>query len=226
MTGQAPAPPGARVALIGDVHGNAAALGAVLAAVRAAGISDGVVTGDIAMRGPEPAEAVARVRALGWPVVCGNTDVKVGAGRPRPTGHPASDRTGSRSWTIRRLSDDDREWLAGLPPRHETHVAGYRVLVTHGQPGDLPVVVDTGTPDAELARLGDALGVDVLVVGHTHRPMVRRAGRLLVVNPGAVGEGADDDRRPSWAWLEVTPEGGLQAHLARVAEPLAPPRAP
>jgi len=224
VTAGGAAPPGARLALLGDVHGNAEALRAVLAAVRAEGITHGVVTGDVAMRGTDPAAAVALVRALGWPVVRGNTDIKVGAGRPRPTGHPASDRVGSRSWTIRRLTDDDRRWLAALPARVELTLAGHRVLVTHGQPGDLSVVVDLGTADEDLARLAEALGVDVLVLGHTHRPMLRRAGRALIVNPGAVGEGVDDDLRPSWAWLEAGP-GGVTAHLARVDAPLASLRA-
>lgn len=215
---------GERLALIGDVHGNAAALRAVLDAIRAAGITRGLVTGDLAMRGTDPAGAVRMVRALGWPTVVGNTDIKVGAGRPRPTGHPASDTPGSRKWTIRRLDDDDREWLASLPRRVRVRAAGVSVLVTHGSPGDLPVVVDAHTSLHDLELLSDALQVDVVVVGHTHRPMVRRAGRTTFVNPGSVGEGVDGDHRPAWAWVEVV-DGLPVVHLERTTDPLAPGRA-
>lgn len=214
----------ARLALLGDVHGNVPALRAVLADVARRGLTAGVVTGDIAMRGTDPAGAVALVRALGWPVVRGNTDRKVGAGRPRPTGHAHGERPGSRSWTVRRLSDDDRHWLGGLPTRIELDLAGRRVVVAHGHPGDLAAVVDLGSAVDDLARVAQALAADVVVVGHTHRPMVRRVGRVLFVNPGAVGEGEPDDERPAWGWLQVTPDG-VEAHLCRVEAPLAPPRA-
>lgn len=221
--GRGRAPDRDRLALIGDVHGNARALEAVLADIAAAGITRGVVTGDLVMRGTDPEAAIRAVRGLGWPSVIGNTDEKVGAGRPRPAGHPASDRAGSRSWTIRRLSDDDRAWLAGLPRRVHVELGGRSVLVTHGQPGDLSVALDVGTPDADLARVARQVDADVLVFGHTHRPMARRAGGVLFVNPGAVGEGLPDDQRPAWAWLEVV-AGVVHAHLERVDAPLAPPR--
>lgn len=213
-----------RLALIGDIHGNAAALDAVLAAVAERGITRGVVTGDLVMRGSMPAEAIRRIRALGWPTVVGNTDHKVGAGRPRPKGHPASDREGSRSWTIRRLSDDDRRWLADLPHRVRVTVGGRRVLVTHGQPGDLSVALDVDTAEDDLRRVAAQMDTDVLVFGHTHRQMVRHANGTVFVNPGAVGEGLADDRRPAWAWLEVV-DGQVRIHLERVDAPLAPPRA-
>lgn len=214
---------GGRLALIGDIHGRHDALQAVLAAVRERGITDGVCTGDVVMRGPDPAACIATMRELGWPTVMGNTDEKVARGAPRPKGHPASDRVGSRSWTIRRLSNRDIAWLQALPRRVEASVGGVRVVVSHGQPGDLSVIVDEDTPADGLLRQAAALEADVLVVGHTHQQMVRRAGRALIVNPGAIGEGTVDDRRPHWAWLEVT-DGGPVIHTEVVDAPLAPPR--
>ncbi|MCB0882812.1 MAG: metallophosphoesterase family protein [Thermoleophilia bacterium] len=212
-----------RLALIGDVHGNAAALRAVLAAVADAGIARGVNAGDLVMRGTHPRGAIRLIRATGWPTVIGNTDQKVGRGNPRPVGHPASERPGSRSWTIRRLDDEQVEWLADLPDRVELDVGGFTVLVTHGHPGDLSVVPDVDTPATDLVRIAKKLRVDAVVTGHTHRPFARRHGGTLFVNPGSVGEGTKDDLRPSWAWLEAK-GGRLVAHLERVDEPLAPPR--
>jgi putative phosphoesterase len=212
------------LALIGDIHGRHDALLAVLEAVRARGITRGVVTGDVVMRGPDPRECIRTVRALGWPTVLGNTDLKVARGHPRPRSHPASDRVGSRSWTYRRLNADDLAWLGSLPTRVRLTVDGARVVVAHGQPGDLSVVVDEDTPDAALLRQARALGADVLVVGHTHAPMLRRIGSVRVVNPGAVGEGTADDMRPRWAWIEPGPDGP-RVHLEVVEAPLAPPRA-
>lgn len=63
-------------------------------------------------------------------------------------------------------------------PRHRTIPLGAIVLhVSHGDEMGSP------TPELLLARY-DA---DVIVFGHTHHALVRRAGGRLVVNPGPAG---------------------------------------
>jgi len=56
-------------------------------------------------------------------------------------------------------------------------VGGLRIHVSHGHELGVP------TPDKLLA----AYDADVIVYGHTHRPLVVRAAGRLVVNPGAAG---------------------------------------
>ena len=43
---------------------------------------------------------------------------------------------------------------------------------------------------AALERFGEA-DADIVLYGHTHRQVVRRIGRVLVVNPGSAGEARD-----------------------------------
>ncbi len=57
------------------------------------------------------------------------------------------------------------------------HVDDVRVHVSHGH--------ECGSPTAE--RLADRYDADVVVYGHTHRPLVTRLGGRLFVNPGAAG---------------------------------------
>ena len=59
-------------------------------------------------------------------------------------------------------------------------------MMTHGSPWP---------PHGDYLRAGNAawqradeLGVDILITGHTHEPMVATYGTTLVVNPGSVGE--------------------------------------
>jgi putative phosphoesterase len=211
------------LALIGDIHARLDALTAVLDAVEAAGISSGLCTGDVVMRGPEPARCIARLRELGWPAVIGNTDRKVVAGNPRPLGHPASGRIGSRSWTFRELAADDLAWLAGLPGEVRTQFGGARVLVTHGDADSLPFPINAQTSSRDIERQLRKLDADVLVLGHTHEAMIRSVRNGIVINPGAVGESRDADWQPHWAWLEAT-QDGVVAHLEVVPTPLAPQR--
>jgi putative phosphoesterase len=59
----------------------------------------------------------------------------------------------------------------------DLELEGVRVHVSHGH--------EVGAPTPE--RLAALYNADVIVFGHTHKPIVRVVGRTLVVNPGAAG---------------------------------------
>jgi putative phosphoesterase len=65
----------------------------------------------------------------------------------------------------------------GLCAHFAETIEGVTIHVSHGNELGSP------TPEKLLAR-SDA---DVIVFGHTHRPLVARLGRRLVVNPGSAG---------------------------------------
>lgn len=72
-------------------------------------------------------------------------------------------------------------------------IEGMRVHVSHGH--------EVGSPTpAKLAARYDA---DVVVFGHTHRPLVSRLGNQLFVNPGAAGP-QRFNLTPSIARLTIT----------------------
>jgi putative phosphoesterase len=66
---------------------------------------------------------------------------------------------------------------SGLPASLELDVDGVSIHVSHGH--------ELGSPTP--ARLVQRYGADVIVYGHTHRALVERIGRQLIVNPGAAG---------------------------------------
>lgn len=65
----------------------------------------------------------------------------------------------------------------GLTARIAMCLEGVEIHVSHGHELGRP------TPDRLLARYDAA----VIVYGHTHQPLIERAGERLVVNPGAAG---------------------------------------
>ena len=71
-------------------------------------------------------------------------------------------------------------------------IDGVTIHVSHGHELGRP------TPEGLLARY-DA---DVIVYGHTHRPLIERSGQRLVVNPGAAGP-RRFDLKPSVARMTV-----------------------
>jgi 3',5'-cyclic AMP phosphodiesterase CpdA len=66
-----------RVALIADIHGNALALDTVLAELSRDHVDQIVCLGDVVEGGPQPREILDRIRALGCPIVMGNTDERM-----------------------------------------------------------------------------------------------------------------------------------------------------
>ena len=68
--------------IFGDVHGNLEALEAVLTDMEEQGVTHPLCLGDLVGYGPNPAECVEVVRALGCPTVRGNHDDLVTHHRP------------------------------------------------------------------------------------------------------------------------------------------------
>jgi putative phosphoesterase len=67
--------------------------------------------------------------------------------------------------------------IQGLPQRVDLTLGGLKVHVSHGH--------EVGSPTPE--RLVREYAADVIVFGHTHKPLIDTVGKTLVVNPGAAG---------------------------------------
>ncbi len=80
-----------------------------------------------------------------------------------------------------------------LPPEVERVIGEVSIHVSHGHELGAP------TPALLLA----AYASDVIVYGHTHRQLVHREGRRLVINPGAAGP-RRFDLRPAVARLTLS----------------------
>lgn len=221
-----------RLAVLSDIHGNLAALEAVLADLEAAGGADLTwILGDLVAFGPEPRGCLAAIRALPEEttrVIQGNTDRYVTTwARPhaeRPTAENWQDyitmmveRDANFAWTSRQLSGEEAEYLLKLGTDLTEKVDGYGQIVGfHAGPGDdemvlLPYTHDDVILDALLDREGRlAFG------GHTHKPMDRDMETWRFVNPGSVGLPFDGDERASYAL--VTIEGDtVTVDIRRVA---------
>jgi uncharacterized protein len=67
--------------------------------------------------------------------------------------------------------------LEGLPQRLALTLGGLAVHVSHGH--------EVGSPTPE--KLVRQYAADVIVFGHTHKPLIATIGNTLIVNPGAAG---------------------------------------
>ena len=190
-------------AAISDIHGNSAALDAVLADIRRRGIADIVNLGD-ALSGPlDPVGTAERLIELAIPTVSGNHDRTL-VDRP-------PERQGLwEQWTYPLLGQGHLEWVRGLPPILDWH----GVFLCHGSPqGDEDNWLHDRdgrggmrerTLEEVTERAGD-LPQRLLLSGHTHLARVVRPldGRVLV-NPGPLGCPAYRDPRPPVPTVAMT----------------------
>ena len=203
-----------RILVVSDIHANLAALDAVLDHARAAGPIDALWNmGDAVGYGPQPAECVARLRAVNAVWVAGNHE-RAASGAIDTSDFNDTAATAAE-WTAERLSDGDKQFLDKLP---ETIIEGDFVLV-HGTLR-WPIWEYLYDPDAARAHL-TLMTVPFSIVGHTHVPLLVREDvespegcsleRLydgdtaalqgdakLVLNPGSVGQPRDGDSRASY----------------------------
>jgi putative phosphoesterase len=178
-----------RLAVLADIHGNLPALEAVLEDMRRYEPDGILVAGDLVLGGPQPNEAVRRLRsASGW-IIRGNGDtqlIRYAAGDAPPAWHTHL-QFGILRWTHRTVDQDTLAFLKALPEQCVVEATGTApIRVVHGSPGHPSASI---FPDKEPAALDLALAQvrePVLVCGHTHIPwQVEQNGRLAL-NPGAV----------------------------------------
>ena len=184
-----------RIAVISDIHGNLAALDAVLADIALRDVDLIVNLGDICSGGLFPSETADRLMPLGLPTIRGNHERQLVT---LPHDHMGQ----SDRYTVERLRVDQLEWLGGLPT--SLRIAD-DVLLVHGTPdSDLTYFLETVTEDglreatpAEVEQRAGDTDAAVILCGHTHLARsVRLADGRLIVNPGSVGLPAYDDDRP------------------------------
>lgn len=180
-----------RIAVVYDVHGNLAALEAVLAEAEAEGFERIISGGDVAMLGPRPAACIDRLRNYGEGLIAirGNTDRMIASDEPDAT----------VSWARDAIGAERATWLGALP--ETAVVTGHDLLVVHATPSSDEDIIDPGTPDDELAA--ELVGVvrHTVLCGHVHIQYRRMSGAIEVINPGSVGLPFDGDRRAAWAMV-------------------------
>ena len=212
----------ARVAILSDVHGNAAALEEVRKAIRKERPDAVMIAGDLVLNGPEPSAAVAGVRELeaeGAIVVQGNTDVAVAdfdysAAFPWLTDGVPDTFRAAAEWAHDELGDDRLAWLRRLPSERRLRLEETMLLACHASPGSQTQGFDQALDPSVILERASRTDARVICCGHTHLPEVRDLGWKLIVNDGSAGYIFDGDPTASWALVTVD-EDDVTAEIRR-----------
>lgn len=197
-----------KMLILSDLHGNWAALQAVLAEDPEFDVA--VCCGDIVDYGPRPVECVEWVLQHCRYVVRGNHDNALAFDvdcRCMGSFRPFS--LATRAWHRTLVSEVQRNYLGQQPTIAWFDWDGRHFRMAHATPqGDL---FEYLTPEQWPEHIAD-LDADNFLLGHTHVQGMRKLGQRTVVNPGSVGLARDT---PGLACYAIHEQGTFT--LKRVA---------
>ena len=91
----------------------------------------------------------------------------------------------------------NNDFFSELPKELEFYIGPYKVWVTHGH--NYYVSMDNETIEREAI----ARGCNIVLYGHTHRPVIDIDDEVIAVNPGSLSYPRQDGRRPSYVIMEL-----------------------
>ncbi|MBV8486732.1 MAG: metallophosphoesterase family protein, partial [Planctomycetaceae bacterium] len=167
-----------RIGIIADIHGDIRALEATLGRLERLGVTEIVCLGDLVGYGSEPDAVVTEIRDRGIVCVRGNHD------------RWALERKqlfGLRGWKTAVLRDETRSFLASLTASRSLVCAETLIELHHGSPSSDTEFVTAYKPmPPSVEEFWDRSKARVLLLGHTHIPMIDRGPCGTVTNPGSV----------------------------------------
>ena len=217
-----------RVGVISDIHGNAAALEAVLAALDEDRLDAVWCLGDLVGYGPDPNRCCELVAHRADLCLVGNHDLGVLGTIPLDEFSP--DAASAARWTETVLTEYSRAYLESLRPEAKVDDAE----LFHASPRD--PVWDYVLSEPVARESLEITEAPVVMVGHSHVPlaMVLENGRAKgglapgghevdlsqgrwLLNPGSVGQPRDNDPRAAYVVLD---QDERRAYFRRIAYPV------
>lgn len=182
-----------QVAVISDIHSNLPALREVLKEIEGMKI---FCCGDLVGYAAFPNEVIEVVKKKKIISILGNHDYAVITGDTswfNPVAAAAVD------WTRKEIKKENLDFLNSLPKLYEGDF-----YMVHGSPrNQLDEYVSEDYPEKELLSFFEYTSRDVMILGHTHRPFIKKLGGKLMFNPGSVGQPRDLDPRAAYAVFDA-----------------------
>lgn len=176
-----------RIALLADIHGNLAALEAVMVEVERRQPDYVVINGDLINATPFSGEVIDYVRARDWVVVRGNHEFYyLDFGTPRAVaGSEDAERWGQLHWLVERITPAQGAYLGMLPDERTLFIPGTQpVGIAHGVPGRNRVGFYSEQAEEAIVRDLGAVAVPTFISAHTHV----QVDRVVARTPEIAGE--------------------------------------
>lgn len=95
----------------------------------------------------------------------------------------------------------NNDFFSTLPREKEFQIGKYKVWLTHGHNYYVSMGNETIKKEA-MAR-----DVDIVMYGHTHRPVIDLEDSVIAINPGSLTYPRQEGKRPSYIIMELDKHG-------------------
>lgn len=181
-----------KIGIVSDLHCNLQGFDLALQAM--GDVDELLCLGDSIFEYQFSNEVIARLKQRKAHIIKGNHEEMFLS----PAGARARERAG--------INPDLLRFLADQPYQRLLDLGGKRLLLIHSTPWE-PRGEYVYPHSTKLDRFAEA-DADFVLYGHTHCQVVKRIGRVMVINPGSAGEARDsrNDRQLSCAVLDTISE--------------------
>jgi putative phosphoesterase len=165
--------------LISDIHADLRSFKRALDILHGQAVEQIICAGDLVDKGNEGDEVVRLIRERQIPSVMGNHDYMVYR---------------NQQWLMRNagnqnpvlVAEETMDYLDTLPETLTFSFKGKWLLLAHGSPWSNMEYIYSYSSREIYEQITRFYKTDVVVLGHTHEPMLVETDSLLVVNPGSV----------------------------------------
>lgn len=99
----------------------------------------------------------------------------------------------------------NNDFFSDLPSEKIIQIGKYKALITHGHRYYI------GMGNEMLKREAIVEGVNIVMYGHTHRPVIDISKNIIAINPGSLSYPRQENRKPSYIIMEIDEKG--EAHF-------------
>lgn len=185
-----------RVGIISDIHANIYGLRAVLKKLKQADII--LCAGDILGYYPFVNEVFHELDKHHIHYIRGNHDDYVLRGKPRKKNDIIQ---GSINLTKNKITKLNLRKLKQAKTRYTAIIDGIKIKMYHGSPWNTQE--EYIYPNYPHFGRFKKIKADVLILGNTHYPFIKKVGNLLIINPGSCGQPRDRNPKASCALLNT-----------------------
>lgn len=101
----------------------------------------------------------------------------------------------------------NNDFFSSLEREAEFTIQGHRIFMTHGH----YYYVSVG--NERIKEEGLARGADIVMYGHTHKPVLEIGKEITVLNPGSLSYPRQEGRRGSYIVMEIAEDGKIEYSL-------------
>lgn len=95
----------------------------------------------------------------------------------------------------------NNDFFSDLPNEKEIALGNLKALITHGHYYYVSASLE------DIKREAKGRGMDVVMFGHTHRPIVSYGDGIVALNPGSISYPRQDGHLPSYIIMEIDENG-------------------